>query len=291
MSNSPNVTKHHRAKSSSPIKSRLNVIKVTTTEDKCPVSDPSIGIISENDHRVGLCLCRFCECGHHTCPNPLTKDYYLSSTYTSKYKTDFKKTEFDVLLKPERTIFRPNPFKMDLKTTHKQDFLPFSVSPKKQKKYYVPNTVKMNSPVRSAYSNDFLDWGPSSVSIEKRFHPPVRSQEIPFVGQSSYKNAYMNINPHQIEFYKTDIASLNATNSTFELGVKDTRIFNTTYGEKMKDFSRNELNRIIKVSPERQDLVQNIPQHFQTTSKTFYQNHLPDSKDPRKVRLALSKKV
>ena len=281
MSISPKTKGHHRAKSSSPIKSRF---------ENCPVSDPKIGIISENDHRVGLCLCKYCECGQHTCPNPLTKELYPSSTFTSKYNADFKRGSFDQPLKPEPKAYRPNALKMDFRTTNKEDFKPFSVSPKKDDFKY-PMPLKVNSPSRSAYSNDFLDWGATNVYLEKRFQPPLRSQEIPFRGQSSYQKYFINIDPLRIELYKTNISDLAAFNSTITLGSKNSQSFKTTYSEKMQDFSKNELNKIIKVSNGSNGANPNFPSQYMTTSQNFYQNHLPESKDPRKVRLALNKRI
>ena len=156
MAMSPNSKSQPRTKSYSPVKSKFNTIRVTSTVENCPVSDPSLRIISENDHRVGMCICKFCECGQHICPNPLIKELYPSSTFTSKYKADYKKGDFDLPLKPEPKAYRPSTFKMDLRTTNQEDFKPFSVSPKKSE-YRQILPAKLNSPKRSAYCNDFLN--------------------------------------------------------------------------------------------------------------------------------------
>ncbi|OMJ74130.1 hypothetical protein SteCoe_27017 [Stentor coeruleus] len=291
MSESPNQKRSSRAKSSSPIKSKFINPRITTSFENCPVSDPSLGIISENDHRVGLCLCKFCECGQHACPNPLAKDLYPNSTFTSKYKADFQKAAFPLPLKPTPQSYRPNGLKMDLKTTHQEDFKPFSVSPAKNRGYNWPAQSSVRSPARSAYAHDFVNWGPNSVQIEKRFHPPVRSQEIPFRGQSSYQNSFNQIDQQRADLYWTNGSDLNAAGSKIALGPKHAAHFQTTYGDNMQDFSKNELNRLIKVIPGSQELFPNVPANFATTSKTFHQGFVSESKDPRAVRFALHKKL
>lgn len=291
MSSSPIQKIANRALSSSPIKSKLTAPHVTSTYENCPVSDPNIGIISENDHRVGLCLCKFCECGQHICPNPLSKDLYPNSTYMSKYKEDFKKASFSLSLKPIPISYRPNELKMDLRTTNQEDYKPFSVSPAKTKDLEWPAKSNIKSPARSAYAHDFVNWGPTHIQIEKRFHPPFRSSEIPFKGQSSYNNNFYPINKETADLYWTNGSELNAAGSKIVLGQKERSMFQTTYGDNMQDYSKNELNRLISVKPVSQEIFISIPGNFTTTSKNYYQGSFPESKDPRTVRLALYKKL
>ena len=49
------------------------------------------------------------------------------------------------------------------------------------------------------YSIEYVNWGPSTFSHEKRFQPPARSTEIPFQGSSSYQNSFTQIDPHQAD--------------------------------------------------------------------------------------------
>ena len=109
--------------------------------EDCPLSDPSIGIISENDHRVGLCLCKFCECGSHKCFK-MSAAACPKSSFSSKYQRDYQKTQFDVPLRIEKKLYRPNTAKMDLTTTNQVEYIAriptpevsksISLSPKKQ---------------------------------------------------------------------------------------------------------------------------------------------------------------
>lgn len=120
----------------------------------CPLSDSSIGIVSENDHKVGLCLCKYCDCGEHFCPLLDKHEIYLKSAFKSSYMEDFKKGPFDSPLKPQRKLFRPNPFKMDLRTSNQMDYKPFRISPKKdEKKPKIENSTEFRG--NSQYVNDF----------------------------------------------------------------------------------------------------------------------------------------
>lgn len=278
-----------RAKSSSPIKTRIAQSKTACSINQCPVSDPSLGIISENDHRVGLCLCRFCECGKHSCPNPLVKEFYPSSTFTTKYKADYKKGKFDVLLKPEPKSYHPNEMKMDLRTRYQEEFVTHSVSPVK-KNLLVWNANVATSQTRSAYSSQYVNWGPSGINHEKRFHPPLRTVEIPFRGNSSYQNSYRSVDPKKMELLWTNGNDLGAAGSKITFGPDQITQFKSTYGEKMRDFSDNELNRIIRVAPVGQDIFANTAPMFQTTSKSFYTGEQMECKDPRLARFQLKKK-
>lgn len=65
-------------------------VKPTTTRADCPLSSPNIGLITETDHRVGLCLCPLCTCGTHECPSNRRPEPYLKSAYTTSYCANFQ---------------------------------------------------------------------------------------------------------------------------------------------------------------------------------------------------------
>lgn len=277
-----------RAKSSSPIKSRLSPSKATCIPSQCPVSDPELRIISENDHRVGLCLCKFCQCGQHSCPNPLNKDLYPSSTFTSKYQSDYRKGKFDTVLYPISKPYQPNTSKMDLKTTNQEEYKAHSISPAKRNPL-VWNSNIATAQTRSLYSSEYVNWGPSTFSHEKRFHPPVRSTEIPFRGSSSYQNSFTQVDPRQADLFRTNGKDLHPAGSKIELGPNQFSYFRSTYSDKMQDFSNNQLNRIVRVAPAPQELFLESTPQFKTTSASFYTGNMAEGKDPRLVRMQLKK--
>ena len=135
-------------------------------KNQCPLSDPSIGIISENDHRVGLCLCRYCDCGTHKCYKE-TINFYPKSTFSTKYQHDYQKNQFDVPLKVEQTRYRPNTAKMDLTTTNQIEYKQCPPTPEVSKSISLSPHKKEITKI-TAYASDYPDWGPIKVNYEKR---------------------------------------------------------------------------------------------------------------------------
>ena len=120
----------------------------------CPLSDPSVGIVSENDHKVGLCLCRYCDCGEHNCPVLDKNEIYLKSSFKSIYQQEYKKASFDSPLKPQQKLYRPNNMKMDLQTTNQIEYKPNRISPKKNEERPIESN-KATFRGYSQYVNDF----------------------------------------------------------------------------------------------------------------------------------------
>ncbi|CAG9329989.1 unnamed protein product [Blepharisma stoltei] len=251
----------------------------------CPLSDPSIGIVSENDHKVGLCLCKYCECGQHACPGN-KQDLYLRSTFKTKYSHDYQHLGFDSPIKHEPKRFRPNKLKMDFQTTNQHDFKPFTVTPKQTEESPV-SPVKANFSCRTAYASEFPNWGTQVPVYEKRFHPPVRSCEIPFRGRSSYSDYYRPVSRDEADIYRTDYTVSQAFNSTISIAPKDKLNANTTYGDHMRFYSCSPLNSKIIVKAEDPTQVKAVSTHFRTTSGSFFKNVKPEYKDPRLMKFSL----
>lgn len=134
---------------------------------QCPVSDPSIGIISENDHRVGLCLCRFCTCSQHSCPSVKAPDPFLSCAFLTKYQQEFPAKQFDSPLKYEPKKFYRTPQKFEGTTTNSSHYIAHTIRPYKEETRAKP-AVNRELLARSSYSSDFPNWGPTRVSYEKQ---------------------------------------------------------------------------------------------------------------------------
>lgn len=95
----------------------------------CPVSDTSIGIITDNDHRNGLCLCRFCDCGWHVCPFDPSPELFLKSTFKTNYQDNYKISGFDVPLRPIHKLYHPNKADHYLMTTNQEFYIPHLIKP------------------------------------------------------------------------------------------------------------------------------------------------------------------
>ncbi|OMJ92157.1 hypothetical protein SteCoe_5147 [Stentor coeruleus] len=252
----------------------------------CPLSDPSVGIVSENDHKVGLCLCKYCDCGEHTCPVLSKNDIHLKSAFCSSYMQDFQKSNgFDSPLKPQQKLFRPNSHKMDFTTTNQADFKPIRLSPKKPEEKPI-DTNKAQFRGYSIYANDFPDWGENNISHEKRWYPPLRTTELSFKGTSTYKESFRDGVCKSSDNSKNDIQNISASKTNIFIAPKDKFDDNTTYRQTMRDYSSSQLNKKIIVMP------QNIPQvkipqtHFSTTNKNYF-NNSKFSPDPRLYKLTL----
>lgn len=252
----------------------------------CPLSDSSIGIISENDHKVGLCLCRYCDCGEHKCPVLDKNNIHLKSAFLSNYMKDFKKSAcIDICLKPQPKLFQPNTHKMDLKTTNQNDYRPIKISSKKNK-FISPDNNKAQFRGYTIYANDFPNWGENVVSREKAWHPPVRSTEIAFKGTSTYKEAFSERTSKSAKHFKTSIEDIPASKSKISFAPKDKFHASSTYKTDMCDFSSSNLNHKIVITPKK-SIEMKIPiSHFSTTSKNCF-NNSSFSPDPRLYKISL----
>ncbi|CAG9323809.1 unnamed protein product [Blepharisma stoltei] len=280
---SHNFHRPERCKSATPAKSSKSRRSCTSSR-LCPLSDPSIGIISENDHKVGLCLCKYCECGEHLCPSARS-DNSIKATFRTKYNYDYQPSNFDIPLRQQQKLYTPNPYKLESQTTNKIEYKPFKISPKHSND--IPLASKsLEFRSRTAYISDYPNWGPNIPSIEKRYQPPVYSTEIPFKGESSYRTTFHQFSKETVDLYKTDLTK--ASISTIQIAPKDKLNDSTTYRDTMRGYSKIDLNAIVKVLPAQYQRSDSVPSHFRTTSGTVFQKTDQFTKDPRQLRLILS---
>lgn len=134
-------------------------MNASSNHKDCPLSDPEIGIISENDHRVGNCLCEHCTCGIHRCPYYKPRSYL---PYVSNYRANYSPKPFDRPLKQPEKSYIPSQQKMDLNTTNHTDFVAYSL-PNKILKKPVRQTRRLEMVSKSAYNSDFANWGAYSI--------------------------------------------------------------------------------------------------------------------------------
>lgn len=144
---------------------------------------------------------------------------------------------------------------------------------------------------RTTSSDDFPNWGKQKVNIEKRWDPPVRSTELPFKGNSSYRKSYQPSSKQEIEALKTDFTTTSAFMTSFSLAPRDKLMDTTTYSDTMKEYPQTILNTQIKVIPHKFHSKKAIPGVYRTTSNSFYDAKVPDNKDPRQIKYALLSKI
>lgn len=125
-------------------------------------------------------------------------------------------------------------------------------------------------------------------SYEKRYHPPVYSQDIPFRGKSSYRQNYTTFSNDSTELYKTNLAKSYI--ATIQIAPKDKLNDATTYNQSMKDYSNLGLNSRILVKPREYERPKSVQGHFRTTSASVFKEKTSATKDPRQLRIALMSK-
>lgn len=264
----------------------------------CPLDDPNIGIISENDHQVGLCLCKYCTCSNHKCTRKNSPSH-PNSSFRSTYSADFQNSKFDFNLKQADI----KPFKdsraIPIITTHQESFKPFKPKPKKLKTVYWSPSPGPSSNITS-YNSQFPKWDVPKVNYEKRFNPPPRLDEIRFRSSSSYQSTYQqylnNANDNVYEknsslenrnklIWENDLKKLKNSNH-FSI-LSDPKQYRSNYNEHMQDYSKNELNRVKVEKSASPSLFSDCKVDFNSTFKTSYQRGENLQKDPRYLKIIL----
>ena len=165
----------------------------------CPLSNPDLGIVSEQDHFNNQCICHLCTCQRHLCPNNRTK-FQLQSTFVSHYKRQFAR--FKTPAPPQRppTLqHRPTTQKMDLTTTN-MELYKHTGSDAKLARARAPERPKTTRSCprfvgQSQYKNDFLNWGPHYPATTKRPVHPVHAPDLQFRPQTTYTDQFYSKEP------------------------------------------------------------------------------------------------
>lgn len=252
----------------------------------CPLNNPDIDIIPENNHLVGICLCQFCNCGKHICPkNRHLTAKYLADSFDTSYSRHFQRANFDVPYHIHPIKYRPNRQKMDFTTTNSLQYKNPKARPPHLSTESSSAPLKTSLLTTTAYSYHYPNWGKQKVNYEKGWHAPVRSVEIPFRGDSSYSREYLKIDLKKVTNF--DPKKFSACQSHISISPKGSFNPHTTYSEKMRDYSKTRLNTHIKVSSPKVISTPATVNHYITSSDRFFKPMSASSIDPRKLRIAL----
>jgi hypothetical protein len=82
-----------------------------------------------------------------------------------------------------------NPHKVEKLTINRIDYQPFKIQQREQKKLQAPSP-KQYAPMKSAYQQEFQNWGPNEVIHEK--DPQYPYYCLPFKGNSAYARTFCN---------------------------------------------------------------------------------------------------
>ena len=245
----------------------------------CLLSDPEIGIITENDHKVGKCICHLCTCGHHLCPSlPLPRFRNYSTSYQRSYRR--LKTEAVKKVVPYLPFYT-QPGGMELKSSMKCDYQ----APRSPVKVAITHTrsssPKFNFIASSSYAAAYLDWGPAAPNHEKRPYFPSRLCDVKFKGTSTYQQHYI---PSETNSFEQAYASPIRSSST--LGLSKVSYDSSTTHQRMYQAKTdlNMLNSRVKLKQEEPLRLATPPCHHITTNSSAYRKVCSDPKDPAVLR-------
>ncbi|CAG9330492.1 unnamed protein product [Blepharisma stoltei] len=156
----------------------------------CLLDDPDLGIVTENDHNVGLCLCHKCTCGKHKCPSrkifrqiPIK----LQSSYNSEYQyikiPSYKvNRSFDSCYSLSKYPFNSN-------SSYRLEYKEHQISPIKfTKKKYNPNIAKLDT--RSTYKVSYKNYSPLKERSFSPYPHNLHSDELKFNDLTTYGSSY-----------------------------------------------------------------------------------------------------
>ena len=154
---------------------------------QCLLDRSDLSIVSENDHRVGLCLCKYCSCGLHKCAYANKRK--TSVPLVTSYQSSYRGKQAERRARPEKDLYAPNRLKMDLETTHQREYRPFAVECKSNESQR-PETSSIHFTARSSYAAEYPNWGTVTANREHSPKYPVRGSEVQFQGSSTYKRCF-----------------------------------------------------------------------------------------------------
>jgi hypothetical protein len=163
--------------------------------EKCIIDDPSLGILTENDHRLGLCLCAYCTCGNHVCTS---KNLFNSHPVKLKstYLTSFSKVPVTRLLKETRTVSPIIKKTFTGISTYKNDFVKQDSTPHPRAAERIKKPM-LTGVIRSSYTKDFIPFNPIRQESMSPPNPRPDGKSLKFQSETTYKNTFISPNSEQ----------------------------------------------------------------------------------------------
>ena len=251
----------------------------------CPLNSKYLGIISENVHRTGLCLCPLCTCKQHICPSSLSKEPYPKSMYSSQYTENFKTQKFSKPLICQTPNKAKSNQPVNFQTTSEEFYRPvFSPMP-----LTIPGYVKSPLPEtkflgKTSYSSNFSNWGTGGVYYVTQQHIKHTSQELHLNGKSTYKDNFVEIGKDELLNSKKlgyEVASLQKN-----MGLKISQapcLKESISRRDFADFSKKSFTTREKKNYEKISELKNTNFHYLTMNQAEFVAH-PIQNDHRNIR-------
>ena len=239
-------------------------------EETCPLADPDVGIVSENDHKVGACLCALCTCGTHICPGRLVPS--RQSSFVTSYKQAFPayKSAGVQVKCPSTSPYRPNHWKFEGETCMQRDFRRYDTPEREKKQTRSVSPMLTHSVSYSSYQRDFPNWGPTGVPTKFQPSLPVHNNEMRFQGTSTYDEHFLPRGdqprkPAEPKLRQKGLQTIVQLpdSTTFAMGTTSRRDYTDPMGYK-------KLNKRVKAPPEEFIPLQNPACHHSTTSRVNF---------------------
>lgn len=260
-----------------------------TTGNDCPLNDPDLGVISENDHRVGLCLCPTCTCGQHKCPSQLMKEPYPKSIFNSYYNQEFKARTPVQPIKINNCINFSSKIPMECTTSYENFFKPPEVSHKVSTIGVVSPAPKPVFSGVSSYKVDFPSWGSGGAYYVKQSHIRHSDPDMKMNARSSYAESFKPISDQDIKQAQHDAANVGLFRPTGAIKFSTSKMLSeSTSKADFQDFSHK--NLMVKACQDFNAIPKHSvsSSHFKSTSQTAFRATTA-TKDHRATRRLIEK--
>ena len=227
---------------------------------------------------MGLCLCKFCTCGQHSCPSS-RRTRTPPPAYATSYQHSYtRKSPMTVPRPTQQPIYKPNQHKMDLETCNMREYRTFTVErPTDSPPRSSTPTLKFIS--SSSYAADFPNWGNVDKVVEKRPQLPPRGDEVRFMGRSMYQTNFKEPDGKAV----SPVRARPGTAAIY-MGPGSDETYATTAQSSYRPFRSDQMGSIVKRPVETYVQTSTSPAHFTSVSRVSYQAKHNEFKDPRLIR-------
>lgn len=158
----------------------------------CPLLNPKLPPISENEHNIHSCFCYMCICGKHACPG----DYHLASVcpsnhFKTNYKIYFKKPVLSkvALCRREDHYIKPKG-SSENKSISQSSYIPHFIEPEVKGIVEVSKGTPFKFRGNSVYHSEYPNWGVRETELPIMQRNKIKVNDLKGHNQSQYQEAY-----------------------------------------------------------------------------------------------------